>query len=250
MYATFSFASRSRSSSLSSQMRWISRSERSSAARAQIPPPVTPLFTQPIVVLNQAALQRAPWAHAQRDAAAMINAMGDRSARAQGLVGHNNRPNPITQAHTLSETNARLYLLAQAGPSGAPLLVGLLKVGHKQLYHWDANGRTHELRDQLCVLDFYVHETYQRGGIGKVLFDAMLAHEQTPPERFAYDRPSPKLLGFLAKHYHLTDFTPQQNKFVLFDQFFFERPVKAPSVYDSIKDRPLTARGPQGRRVR
>ena len=116
------------------------------AHRVQIPANCRAFFTQPIVVLNQAALQRAPWAHAQRDAAAMINAMGDRSARAQGLVGHNNRPNPITQAHTLSETNARLYLLAQAGPSGAPLLVGLLKVGHKQLYHFDGNGRTHELR--------------------------------------------------------------------------------------------------------
>ena len=233
------------------RLRKVTTCLRTALSRAQIPREVLPLFSQPIVVLNQAALSRPPWASAGRAAGQMINAMGDRSAIAQGLVGHNNRPNPITQAHTLGETRARLYLLAQQGQRGGPpVLVGLLKVGHKQLYHWDANGRTHELRDQLCVLDFYVHETYQRGGIGKVLFDAMLAHEQTPPERFAYDRPSPKLLGFLAKHYHLTDFTPQQNKFVLFDQFFFERPVKAPSIYDSVKDRPLTARGPQGRRVR
>ena len=120
-------------------------------------------------MLNAAALQRQPWAQCSRAAGAMINAMGDRSAMAQGLIGPGNRPNPITQAHTLSETNARLYLLAQPSPSGgAPVLVGLLKVGTKQLYHWDAQGRTHELKDCASVLDFYVHENYQRGGFGKV----------------------------------------------------------------------------------
>lgn len=193
-------------------------------------------------MLNQAALQRPPWQHNARDAARMINEMGDRSAYAQGLVGHGNRPNPITQAHTLGETQARLYLLAQQGPTGAPVLCGLLKVGHKNLFHWDAHGRTRELRNQLCVLDFYVHEQYQRSGLGKVLFGAMLQHEGVDPERFAYDRPSPKLLGFLRKHYGLVDFVPQQNKFVLFSQFFADKPLAAPSMYDRIADRPLTAR--------
>ena len=209
----------------------------------QIPPTCTPFFTQPIVVLNQAALQRPPWGHAAREAARMINEMGDCSAYAQGLVGPNNRPNPITQAHTLGETSARLYLLAQSGPHGAPVLVGLLKVGHKNLFHWDAHGRTTELRDQLSVLDFYVHEQYQRGGFGKVLFGAMLQHEGLQPDRFAYDRPSPKLVGFLRKHFGLTDFVPQQNKFVIFEQFFAQQPTKQASIYDSVKDRPLTARG-------
>jgi len=180
----------------------------------------------------------------------MINEMGDCSAYAQGLVGPNNRPNPITQAHTLGETSARLYLLAQSGPHGAPVLVGLLKVGHKNLFHWDAHGRTTELRDQLSVLDFYVHEDYQRGGYGKTLFAAMLANEGVSPDRFAYDRPSPKLIGFLRKHYGLADFVPQQNKFVIFAQYFAARPVVAPSIYDSVKDRPLTARGNAGRRLR
>ena len=180
----------------------------------------------------------------------MINEFGNRSAIAQGLVGHGGRPNPITQAHTLGETNARLYLLAQQGASGGVVLVGMLKVGYKQLYHWDANGRMTELKSQVCILDFYVHEDFQRGGYGKLLFQAALQNEQLPPERFAYDRPSPKLIGFMGKHYGLTDFVPQQNKFVIFEQFFSTLPVKAASIYDSVKDRPLTARSSNGRRVR
>lgn len=209
----------------------------------EIPSDCLPFFTQPIVVLNAKALSRPPWQLAQRSAARMIDEMGNRSAFAQGLVGPNNRPNPITQVHTLNETSARLYLLAQQGPAGVPVLVGLLKVGHKNLFHWDAKGKTSELKAQLCVLDFYVHEDFQRGGFGKVLFAAMIQHEGVPPDQFAYDRPSPKLIGFLRKHYNLTSFTPQQNKFVIFDEFFHAQPVRAPSIYDSVKDRPLTARG-------
>lgn len=214
----------------------------------ELPEKVHALFTQPIVLLNQAALSRPPWGHYSREAAAFINEMGNNSARAQGLVGAGGRPNPITQAHTLGETNARLFLLAQPGPTGTPVLVGLLKIGTKQLFHWDANGRMRELQNQVCVLDFYVHEDYQRGGFGKLLFHAMLGHEGIAPERFAYDRPSPKLLGFLRKHYGLADFVPQQNKFVIFEKFFVERPLAPPSPYDSVMNRPLTARGAQGRR--
>lgn len=88
----------------------------------------------------------------------------------------------------------------------------------------------HEL-NMLCVLDFYVHETYQRSGRGKILFEFMLAvsifshsfcqsclcipaqtsrqAEGVTPSNLAYDRPSPKLIGFLAKHYRLVDYRPQ-----------------------------------------
>ena len=215
-------------------------------AAAQVHPNVQRLFTQPIVVLNQAALQRAPWGQVSREAAAMIEQMGNRSAVAQGLVSSRGTPNPITTAYNLGETNARLYILAQNGPSGTPVAVGLLKVGYKNLFHCDARGQMRELPNQLCVLDFYVHEDYQRGGFGSKLFAAMLQHEGVPPERFAYDRPSPKLIGFMRKHYGLSDFVPQQNKFVIFQQYFVSEPQKAPSMYDSVKDRPLTARGSRG----
>ena len=36
----------------------------------------------------------------------------------------------------------------------------------------------------------------------------------------AVDRPSPKLLGFLKKHYGLAQNIPQVNNYVIFDGFF------------------------------
>ena len=48
----------------------------------------------------------------------------------------------------------------------------------------------------------------------------MLQNEGLRPENFAYDRPSPKLLGFLKKHYNLNSYSPQVNNFVIFDQYF------------------------------
>jgi alpha-tubulin N-acetyltransferase 1 len=52
-------------------------------------------------------------------------------------------------------------------------LIGLLKVGEKHLYVHDSHGQVHE-RTPLCLLDFYVHESKQRAGYGKRLFDIML----------------------------------------------------------------------------
>jgi len=36
----------------------------------------------------------------------------------------------------------------------------------------------------------------------------------------SYDRPSPKLLGFLGKHYNLRKYVPQNNNYVVFDDYF------------------------------
>jgi alpha-tubulin N-acetyltransferase 1 len=36
----------------------------------------------------------------------------------------------------------------------------------------------------------------------------MLRQEMIRPEKLAYDRPSPKLLGFLKKHYNLKNYIP------------------------------------------
>ena len=41
-----------------------------------------------------------------------------------------------------------------------------------------------------------------------MLFEKMLMCEGIEPHKFAYDRPSEKLLGFLAKHYGLRKYTP------------------------------------------
>jgi len=57
--------------------------------------------------------------------------------------------------------------------SGRGVVVGLLKVGSKKLFVYDSNGAQHELQP-LCVLDFYVHESCQRRGYGRKLFEFML----------------------------------------------------------------------------
>lgn len=74
--------------------------------------------------------------------------------------------------------------------------------------------------DAVCVLDFYVHESFQRAGIGRSLFEAMLATQRVAPAQLAYDRPSAQLLGFLAKHYGLRTNMLQANNFVIFSGFF------------------------------
>jgi len=72
----------------------------------------------------------------------------------------------------------------------------------------------------LCVLDFYVCEKIQRSGYGKQIFEKMLECENVDPAKLGYDRPSPKLMGFLKKHYGLTDYIPQNNNYVIFQDYF------------------------------
>jgi len=99
-------------------------------------------------------------------------------------------------------------------------VLGLLKTGPKKLFVAKGmNDGLVEINPQ-CVLDFYVVEGKQRAGLGRTLFDAMLMREGLVPEKLAYDRPSPKLLGFLRKHFGLSRYTPQANNFVVFDAYF------------------------------
>lgn len=56
-------------------------------------------------------------------------------------------------------------------------VVGFLKVGTKNLFLFDLESNYHELQP-LCVLDFYVHESMQRQGCGKQLFEFMLKVNQ------------------------------------------------------------------------
>lgn len=53
----------------------------------------------------------------------------------------------------------------------------------------------------MCVLDFYIHESRQRAGLGKEMFEVMLKRENVHPIKLAIDRPSDKFLAFLRKHY-------------------------------------------------
>jgi len=48
----------------------------------------------------------------------------------------------------------------------------------------------------------------------------MLKNEKLKPNEFAYDRPSRLLFAFLKKHYRLKSFLPQNNNFVIFNDYF------------------------------
>ena len=126
---------------------------------------------------------------------------------------------PITDWARVTGTDQRLYLASEVTAPGVTTVLGLLKTGPKTLF-CTHDRLMRELRGVTCVLDFYVHESCQRSGLGRQLFDRFLQCERQDPAMVAYDRPSPKLLGFLAKHHGLKSYNPQTNNFVLFDQFW------------------------------
>lgn len=152
--------------------------------------------------------------------ASVLDALGEKSALAQGLR------KPVTFGASLY--GQRIYLLVERS-----IAMGFIKIGTKHLFVEPPPRSTHRhgqtstqdsqnLREvsPVCVLDFYVHESCQRAGHGRRLFEAMLADEGLGPAQLAYDRPSPKLISFLRKHYGLHRFQPQNNNFVVFDEFF------------------------------
>merc|ERR1719389_104676 len=149
--------------------------------------------------------------------------MGVLSARAQGLRA------AITSLEKL-QSDQRIYVLAEESR-----VYGFIKVGPKKLF---IEHRGMVEMTPLSVLDFYIHESVQRGGYGHALFEEMLARERTAPALLAYDRPSQKLMGFLRKHYGLAAFTPQNNNFVVFDRYFEELREKAGRRRDSRTEDP------------
>lgn len=52
--------------------------------------------------------------------------------------------------------------------------IAILKYGIKSLYFFDTKGKTIEVKECKCVLDFYVLETLQRQGVGVTLFNYFL----------------------------------------------------------------------------
>ncbi|GMI27834.1 hypothetical protein TeGR_g5111 [Tetraparma gracilis] len=115
-------------------------------------------------------------------------------------------------------------------------LLGYIKTGYKNLWLLDEANMKAGLKDcksTLCVLDFYVDGKVQRSGHGKAVFDLMLrdivergAANQSEAEAaalLAYDRPSPKMIPFLAKHYNLRDGYVQSNNYTVFPPFWAAR---------------------------
>ncbi|GLI67225.1 hypothetical protein VaNZ11_011162, partial [Volvox africanus] len=155
----------------------------------------------------------------QQNLAKVLDVFGKKSAVAQGLQ------TPVTDIHRLRTTDQRLYLYMYR-QSTKTVVLGGLKVGTKRLYVRTITADLREI-EPICVLDFYVHESCQRRGIGKALFEHFLNTEGCDPASLAYDRPSPKLLAFLGKHYGLQEHVPQSNNYVVFNRYFDLNPASA-----------------------
>ncbi|XP_063910932.1 uncharacterized protein LOC135128051 [Zophobas morio] len=191
---------------------------------------VNEIFRQPIVRLGSNMLppgftgdRRAFWDIVGK-VSEIVNAMGEASAAAQGLT------KPITTADRLRNSEHTLYLLIdQNAANGRGAVTGMLKTGKKGLYVFDRNGQHYQVSPP-CVLDFYIHESRQRTGLGKRLFEHMLEEEKIEPVKMAIDRPSDKFLGFLNKHYSLNSPVKQMNNYVVFDDFFPSTPEKNGAV--------------------
>lgn len=96
----------------------------------------------------------------------IIDKMGYASSRAQKL------PTVITTASKFhSSGDNKIYFKAEGTRA-----IGFLKTGKRKLFQRTIGGGMKEIQP-LCVLDFYVHESVQRGGQGKQLFEKMLEVE-------------------------------------------------------------------------
>ncbi|XP_023200127.1 alpha-tubulin N-acetyltransferase 1 isoform X5 [Xiphophorus maculatus] len=186
----------------------------------EFPFDINQLFSERISILDQnlvASRQSKEKPDLRVKIATVLDELGEASAKAQDL------PAPITSASKLQFQKHQLYLMKDGESSrGRGVVVGFLKVGYKKLFLLDRNG-VHIEVEPLCVLDFYIAENLQRHGYGLELFNFMLQHQNVEPVLLAYDRPSTKLLAFLAKHYNLRQSVPQVNNFVAFEDFFYKR---------------------------
>ncbi|XP_029700836.1 alpha-tubulin N-acetyltransferase 1 isoform X1 [Takifugu rubripes] len=186
----------------------------------EFPFDINQLFPERISVLDhtlEAGGKFAGRPDLQACCATVIDELGKASARAQQL------PAPVTSASKMKSQRHQLYLLKDGESNGGRgVVTGFLKIGYKKLFLLDLQS-VHVEAEPLCVLDFYIVESLQRHGYGLEVFDFMLQDKNLDPVLMAYDRPSPKLLSFLANHYHLTENVPQVNNFVVFKSFFLNR---------------------------
>lgn len=183
---------------------------------------INELLSDPITVVDdklapfrsRVKTDRYEFANKQAQLKTVIDKMGDASTRAQGLRA------PITSAVKLQHSDHRLYIMKDPSAiSALGAILGILKVGHKKLFLLDMQSVQYEV-NPLCVLDFYIHESRQRTGCGKKLFEHMLKMEGKMAHQLAIDRPSHKFVSFLKKHYGLKNAVPQANNFVIHEHFF------------------------------
>ncbi|KAK2957111.1 putative Alpha-tubulin N-acetyltransferase [Blattamonas nauphoetae] len=156
---------------------------------------------------DKALIQKLP-AATKQNLGTIIDTLGNGSAKAQNL------PQVITSMSRFLVSDHKLYIYVEDNK-----VYGFLKMGYKHLFIRSLSGEIAEITPY-CCLDFYVNESAQRMGVGKQLFDACVAEDGIPPHKIAYDRPSQKLIPFLRKHYGLSKYVPQNNNFVVFDNYF------------------------------
>ncbi|KAH8856642.1 Alpha-tubulin N-acetyltransferase [Schistosoma japonicum] len=120
-----------------------------------------------------------------RNLAVLLDHLGERSARAQKL------PKPVTSFIKFRNSDQSIFLLSDIPVKKFVILIymffrviGFLKVGRKRLFVHDSKGVCVECIP-LCILDFYIHESHQRKGYGKKLFDFMLKTENVNPQEKA-----------------------------------------------------------------
>ncbi|XP_030378822.1 alpha-tubulin N-acetyltransferase 1-like [Scaptodrosophila lebanonensis] len=179
------------------------------------------LFRQPVIKITNdllpmgTVLGRNQHCKVIAQVSEILNVMGVLSAHAQDLRS------PVTTAGRVREApNQYVYLLANVRRGRRGQVCGMLKVGLKQLFLFDVNGAMRNVSQAPSILDFYVHESCQRTGQGKRLFEYMLADMGWSAVQCAIDRPSGKMAGFMNKHYQLERSVPQSNHFVIYQGFF------------------------------
>ncbi|KAH0787857.1 alpha-tubulin N-acetyltransferase-like [Histomonas meleagridis] len=144
------------------------------------------------------------------DLVSLINDIGIASSKAQGLS------HIITTFSTFTGGDNTLYILVNQELGE---VLGFVKVGYRHLFLWDRVGQQHET-ETLCLLDFFTYPSQQRKGFGRKLIDRMLSDQGLEMSQIPIDRPSALCFSFMKKHFGLSEYLPQANKFVVFDQYW------------------------------
>jgi alpha-tubulin N-acetyltransferase 1 len=180
-----------------------------------------------VLMLTADAARKLP-REKQKSVGVLVDALGAQSAVAQKLAA------PVTswERFVASSGDEHQCIYVATVPGSSRSVRGFIKTGVKTLFVHHKSAVWREITP-ICVLDFFTDATFRRQGVGKLLFDAMLASEDgnrakagrggagpTSPSQLAYDRPSPLFLSFLRKYFGLASYTPQANAFVVFDAFF------------------------------
>lgn len=76
--------------------------------------------------------------------------------------------------------DCKIYVKAEAHT-----VYGFLRIEYKKLMYVDKQGNSKEGRF-ICLVDFYVPESLQRSGVGKIIFNKMLETEKIKAFQIAF----------------------------------------------------------------